>query len=303
MRVFITSILILIANSICAQEFGTNWISYPEPDDSSEIWFRQTYRNYKRPQNAFISITSTGNIILYINQRKVYEDLEKKTEKINEVTINVSRFLNEDYNTIAVWYAPNPYINTDKQISLTYFGQETQSRKFFFKSNSKWRCKKARGFIGKDEYELWDNSEPELDWNTKEEGDLGWQYAINSSDKKIFSLERKDVFYNIGKITRTLKPEIIYKSVTKDTIIYDFGENFYGKVRLTIRNAKRGEQIKVGNYHYMCNGKFDEQAFPKFTHTRQRFVTVTGDSNFKISQIQSAEGLEITSFYHKNYLY
>ena len=42
---YITTLIISIlwVLSSHAQEFGTHWISYPLPNDSSEVWFRQSY--------------------------------------------------------------------------------------------------------------------------------------------------------------------------------------------------------------------------------------------------------------------
>ena len=46
-----------------AQEFGTHWISYPLPNDSSEVWFRKRYIIHQRPMQAlalaYIGSTST----------------------------------------------------------------------------------------------------------------------------------------------------------------------------------------------------------------------------------------------------
>lgn len=44
-----------------SQEFGTHWISYPFPDDSTEVMFRHTYITKHRPQQAFITFASMGD--------------------------------------------------------------------------------------------------------------------------------------------------------------------------------------------------------------------------------------------------
>ena len=52
-----------------AQEFGTHWVSYPFPNDSSEILYRKIYHLDQKPLKAEINIASGGNTRLYINER------------------------------------------------------------------------------------------------------------------------------------------------------------------------------------------------------------------------------------------
>lgn len=54
-----------------AQEFGTHWVSYPFPNDSSEILYRKIYHLDQKPLKAEISMASGGNTRLYINERNV----------------------------------------------------------------------------------------------------------------------------------------------------------------------------------------------------------------------------------------
>lgn len=95
---YITTLIISIlwVLSSHAQEFGTHWISYPLPNDSSEVWFRQSYIMDERPTQAFMNIASTGNYKLYINERNVTGSLKfdgiKDSILLNR-TIDVTRFL------------------------------------------------------------------------------------------------------------------------------------------------------------------------------------------------------------------
>ena len=75
---YITTLIISIlwVLSSQAQEFGTHWISYPLPNDSSEVWFRQSYIMNECPTQAFMNIASTGNYKLYINERNVTGSLK-----------------------------------------------------------------------------------------------------------------------------------------------------------------------------------------------------------------------------------
>ena len=66
--------IIWVLNSY-SQEFGTHWISYPFPDDSTEVMFRHTYITKHRPQQAYITFASMGSCKVYINERNVSREV------------------------------------------------------------------------------------------------------------------------------------------------------------------------------------------------------------------------------------
>lgn len=106
MRLINTLILtILWVLNSNAQEFGTHWISYPLPNDSSEVWFRKSYKFSSQPIQAFLSIASTGNYKLYINERNVTGSLlfeGQKEDILENHTFDVTRYLKSGNNVIAI---------------------------------------------------------------------------------------------------------------------------------------------------------------------------------------------------------
>ena len=86
-------------------------------------------------------------------------------------------------------------------------------------------------------------------------------------------------------------------------VTFDFGRPFRGWVRITLRGAKKGERLCFGEHSYICGGQMDEQAFPRFTITKQRFVKVSGDERFRREQIQNIEGVEVETYPHTHYQY
>jgi len=66
MREIMIGLLSMIFYNINAQSFMPKWISYPEVDSTSQIWFRQTYITDLRPTLANINITTTGQIELML---------------------------------------------------------------------------------------------------------------------------------------------------------------------------------------------------------------------------------------------
>ena len=79
--------------------------------------------------------------------------------------------------------------------------------------------------------------------------------------------------------------------IDQQGVVYDFGTAFQGWVRVTLRDARVGEQVNVGGMVYVCTGQMDEQACRKFTLPVCRRVWIYGDAHFRKSQIQNVEGL------------
>lgn len=74
---------------------------------------------------------------------------------------------------------------------------------------------------------------------------------------------------------------------------YDFDRFFQGSVRITLREAKKGERLEINGLVYICSGEMDEQAFRRLSTSQQKTITIKGDRHFRKSQIQKIEGLEI----------
>ena len=92
-----------------AQEFGTHWVSYPFPNDSSEILYRKIYHLNQKPLKAEINMASGGNTRLYINERNATPSIFNEGARDSILlmqTIDISRYLKKGENIIAVWYAP-----------------------------------------------------------------------------------------------------------------------------------------------------------------------------------------------------
>ena len=90
-------------------------------------------------------------------------------------------------------------------------------------------------------------------------------------------------------MAHVLRPR--YFDIEGNRVAYEFGTGFYGFVRLTLRDARRGERIRIGDVEYICSGKTDEQACARFVPAVLRRVIVEGDADFSPSQIQRVEGI------------
>lgn len=131
-----------------AQEFGTHWVSYPFPNDSSEILYRKIYHLDQKPLKAEINMASGGNTRLYINERNATPSIFNEGARDSILlmqTIDISRYLKKGENIIAVWYAPGRIRNKSKQLSLELHGWYTDSVPFYHKADETWWCKPLKG--------------------------------------------------------------------------------------------------------------------------------------------------------------
>lgn len=76
-----------------------------------------------------------------------------------------------------------------------------------------------------------------------------------------------------------------------------FPQPFFGFVRITFRGARRGERVATDNgLAYICSNQIDEQLFGRFLPRVHNIFSIVGDRRFQSSQVQSVEGLELSSY-------
>jgi hypothetical protein len=290
-----------------AQGLMPKWVSFPEVDSTSQIWFRQTYTGNLRPTSANIIITTTGQIELYINGYNVSTDTRLPyreccyNDKPISMTFNVTRFLRPDSNTIAVWYSPSyPHIQP-RQISLNYYGSMPDGEQFSYNANEEWLCRKANVSLTADGEEDFLAASNDAVWNSSEYEPACWLTAKQQDYDTTSHITDYTSFYSSRRIAKIRHPE--YHRINKDSIEYNFTPSFQGYVRVTLREAKNGEKLNIGGLLYTCNGDVDEQAYRKFTDKYCNNIIICGDRKFKKSQIQNVEGVEINTYFHANWLY
>lgn len=299
-------ILLNLVHSACGQGRYSHWISYPTVDSTSQIWFRHTYVTQTAPEQATITLISTGHFELFVNERNVSNDVmvpyrPTLSDQPVAITYDVSRFLRPDSNTIAVWYAPAyPHLN-ERQISLSYYGKMEDGQPFCHVSDGDWLCHWANRSLLPGNNERQDGQGYSLRWNSNEIDPACWLSAKEQQGDDREEILRFSSFYPAEKVSKILQGLPV--PAGQDSVYYNFPATTQGWIRVTIRNAKSGERIYIGGLEYICNGKMDEQAYRKFTMTSNQQVLICGDRHFRKSQIQKVEALEIAPYFHNSYLY
>lgn len=329
MNRFITIyILIMCVAYARGQDFREHWIAYPVVDDTSQVWFRQSYVSLGRPRQASISVASTGNFELYVNQKNVSTDVlipyrSVNSDNVISVTYDVTRFLRAGTNTIVVWYSPAYAHENARQVAVCYYGRMDDWDYFAHHSDGNWLCRQANFSLSDNGSERVNGNTAPLRWNARSVDLACWQNAMPAGGSNTGAIKRLSSFYDGMKIGKIQQPTSInrYTLVRYDTLEVDsaqyeireadrrdnvvckFERPFFGNIRVTIRGAKKGERMNIGGLEYVCNGVTDEQAYGKFTAGYYWEVAISGDERFKGTQIQKVEGLEIIPYQHVSYTY
>lgn len=308
MRRFATllSLICLCAIQGFSQEWGTRWICHPKASDTAQVWFRKRVKTTAPQEKAFITVASTGRFRLYVNERNVVTDpflgaIDSLEKHIKQYTIDVSRFLEGRETTIAVWYAPTSKRRSDKQLSLEFYGKDQRGKPFYAQADGSWFCKEASSATLGPGQEAINATRYDKLWHSTELKEKDWLRPMDSADTLTLPLQDTSPLYQGIRMSHVLSA--VDEVADSTGVTFDFGRPFRGWVRITLRGAKKGERLCFGDHSYVCGGQMDEQAFPRFTITKQRFVKVSGDERFRREQIQNIEGVEVETYSHTHYQY
>ena len=292
-----TLILITTALAAAAQQFGCSWVSLPSADSTSQVWFRRTYVLPARPRRAFVTVASTGFFTLYVNGRNVSNAVRTPSRTPTDtlarsMTFCADRFLRPDTNTVAVWYSPTFPRADSRQVSVCFHGTDSSGRPFAFWSDGTWLCRNADMSLTAGGGEVQQAPADDWRWNGPDTRLALWQHARETEGRSGESTADCQWLPQGARVSHIMAPR--YFDEFGDSIVYDFGQGFYGTVRITLRDCVPGERINVDGLVYTCNGENDEQAFRRFTAVFRRKVPVSGDRHFRPGQIQSVEALEMS---------
>lgn len=266
----------------------------------------QAGEDHSPQEKAFITVASTGRFRLYVNERNVVTDpflgaIDSLEKHIKQYTIDVSRFLEGRETTIAVWYAPTSKRRSDKQLSLEFYGKDQRGKPFYAQADGSWFCKEASSATLGPGQEAINATRYDKLWHSTELKEKDWLRPMDSADTLTLPLQDSSPLYQGIRMSHVLSA--VDEVADSTGVTFDFGRPFRGWVRITLRGAKKGERLCFGEHSYICGGQMDEQAFPRFTITRQRFVKVSGDERFRREQIQNIEGVEVETYPHTHYQY
>lgn len=281
-----------------AQTFGLKWISSPQPDGLSPIWFCRTFAGLDDACTAFVTLATTGDAALYVNGWNVSTDILAPWHGLDDnaavaTTYDIKPYLQSGDNTLYILYSPILGREDIRQIGVQLYGRDVFGLKYSEQTDEDWLCRPASTIVTSDGRECTNGLESMFPWAGAEEEIARWNGAklqIPTSDE---AFAHASLMQKRWRVSHICQPKQVYAEDA--SLICDFGIAFYGFVRVTIRDAKQGEHISVGGLDYVCNGETDEQAFGRFVPLGYRVVEIKGDNNFDPEQIVGVEGIEISA--------
>ena len=284
------AMLLLAYSDACGQALRQGWISAPKDWGGWQVWMNRTYADGVKPRSAHVEVMTDGRYDLYVNQFGVGRDVLMPYRDEADCGLmavgrhDITPYLQDSTNTIALWIAPQ---EGRKQClaSVCYYGIDAEGQPFAYYSDDSWLCHKANAHgdtIDAMAYLPY--------WNSDTLGVAMWRNA---------STVGYDVHSPIAKATLKAHRVVavhqpVWQQASDDTLTAGFGSVYMGWARVTLRDAKRGERIRVNGLTYVCDGTMDEQACRKFTVEYMDRIVITGDSHFTPSQVVGVELVEIS---------
>lgn len=280
-----------------AQEFGMRWLYSPQADETQQIWFKRSIHMGELTKKAVLSIASEGRYIVYVNGYNISSDLFSSNPRgvIGIRDYSIENYLTEGTNTIAVWYSPVNY--SHRQLYAVLSGQWQSGGSFYIGNDKGWTCHVANARTLPDGSEEIDGSRYQSNWkefDIKENSFMlsEWKPAVVASDLEpaIVTFSHHECYgYHAVRILKRAKV-----SQNGRTLTYDFGQQFDGWVRVTMRGMKKGDVIQVNGLRYVCKGGSDDQACRRFTIGTAGMAHITLPAGRSRSNITTVEAISIT---------
>ena len=300
------------------------FICHPTAEKGEEVWFHSILPINKLPDSASISISTTGFVLVYVNGRNattatLWPYRPNNSPGIASQDIDITTLLSYGRNVISIWYAPclQPLSQTSGSIgnafathsditsdrgsnafTTQYQGSQTGDCQIsvcittvtegkeqrFCNTERDWLCSIAAGKMTR-KGEDYDAMAYQQDWKS-------FIYAVTplwiGAEKSMLSHPILNDIPDIPLRARKIfEPISVYES--NDTTRCYFPLGAEGQIRLTIRGARKGQEIDVNGMRYRCIGKMDEQFFTRFTTVKTDSIIITSRDGTKLPELADAE--------------
>lgn len=176
----------------------------------------------------------------------------------------------------------------DCQISVCITTVTEGKKQRFCNTERDWLCSIAAGKMTR-KGEDYDAMAYQQDWKS-------FIYAVTplwiGAEKSMLSHPILNDIPDIPLRARKIfEPISVYES--NDTTRCYFPLGAEGQIRLTIRGARKGQEIDVNGMRYRCIGKMDEQFFTRFTTVKTDSIIITSRDGTKLPELAEAEIIEL----------
>lgn len=189
-------------------------------------------------------------------------------------------------NAVATQYQGSQTGDCQISVCITTVTEGKEQR--FCNTERDWLCSIAAGKITQ-KGEDYDAMAYQQDWKS-------FIYAVTplwiGAEKSMLSHPILNDIPDIPLRARKIfEPISVYES--NDTTRCYFPLGAEGQIRLTIRGARKGQEIDVNGMRYRCIGKMDEQFFTRFTTVKTDSIIITSRDGTKLPELADAEIIQL----------
>ncbi len=242
------------------------WILKKDQLKTDHNWYRKNFTLKSKAQSAFVHVGSFGYHELYVNGRKVTENVLNPAssfmkKRIPYLTYDIAPYLQKGDNVIAVWHAAGwarwrrvPEYRLAPYVFKAQVQIDTKAQKVSFGTDTTWKCKKSYS----EYYDDWDvlrfggetidDRKREDNWNTASYDDSKWANAGVYNPKVLnATLEKNNIIIALNSqknathtakyedITATLSAQMVEPQVKfKELKAVEVKKNVNGSYRIDL---------------------------------------------------------------------
>ncbi len=315
---------LLQPSDFLAEWIGSNELFDPTQKDCSirDPWFRKNVQLQSLPERAVFFLASIGYHELYVNGKKVTEDVlspavSDHTKRARYIAYNIAPYLRKGSNTIGVWLGTSwsvfgPYITPGKPATPVFWGQAMLSSKegkeIVITTDSSWKTYPSPNrLLGTWDFakmggELYNANEEELSWNRPGFNDKHWQQATVYHPGVKLSAQLVEA----NRQLREINPVSILRNADGSYRV-DMGVNFAGFTQIAVNGhpgdtihflfSEREQEVMTFNlYSAYVIGKTGKGVFKnRFNYSSGRWITIKGLQ--KVPQLQDIKGWLVRTNY------
>ena len=295
-------------------DWTAKWIGTGDTQDPNtaectiaDPWFRKTFFLDKRPSKAVIFIASIGYHEVYVNGKKIGNDVlspcvTDHLKRARYVAYDIARELKPGKNVIALWLGTSwsifsSYATDDKprapiviaQADIYGAQQTGKNGPLRIKTDGSWKThpspnqllgKWQTGHMGG---ELWDATKEQSDWNSLVCDETDWKQAVVYKPRLMLTAQMVEP----NRLFREIKP-IAVEDQLDGSYRIDMGVNFAGWTEIKLKalpgqrvdmnfSERENEEMTFGIHNSFIMGKSGEGTFRnRFNYSSGRWITIRG---------------------------
>jgi alpha-L-rhamnosidase len=272
---------------------------------------RREFETPRRPRRAVASIAGLGHFELYVNGRRVGDQVlapvvSDYQKKIHYVTLDVTELMRQGRNALGLWLGNGPFFAYRQKVPARFrtFGYPKALANVRLEyddgsfedvvTDADWKITTEGPLRANNEYdgEIYDARREQHGWSEAAFDDAAWRRVqlVESPGGKL-----RAQMLEPQRVTDTLRPVAITEP-RPGVFVVDFGQTFNGWVKLKV-SGPAGTEVRLrrggllrsnGTVRevdsrsalmtdvYILSGRGEEVWMPRFTSQGGRYVQVTG---------------------------